>query len=193
MFFGTMVTHGTQVGGSNFRIGAAPNGLFFNGTIDEFRFWNVARGVVDIQMKMNCELTGTEPNLVAYYKFNQGIAGGDNFSLTPLTDFAGGQHNGTLNNFALTGTTSNWVAPGGVQSGIACAAPSAPPPPVALAATIPVTANTLFSASVNGDDRAFPRSAHTYAVTTDAGKPSYHWAVTNGKIVGDHTNSSVQV
>jgi hypothetical protein len=51
----------------------------------------------------------------------------------------------------------------------------------------------LFSASVNGNDRAFPRSAHTYAVTTDAGKPSYRWAVTNGTIVGDNTNSSVQV
>jgi hypothetical protein len=83
---------------------------FFSGTIDEVRVWNVARTQAQIQAAMNSELSGTESGLQAYYKFDQGIAGGNNVGLTTLTDNSTGGHNGTLNNFALTGATSNWVA-----------------------------------------------------------------------------------
>ncbi|TAG01231.1 MAG: choice-of-anchor D domain-containing protein, partial [Cytophagia bacterium] len=58
---------------------------------------------------MNTELAGTETGLVSYYKFNQGTAGGTNTGLNTLIDVVG-CNNGTLTNFALTGTSSNWVA-----------------------------------------------------------------------------------
>jgi hypothetical protein len=58
---------------------------------------------------MNCQLTGSENGLVAYYKFNQGYINADNAAVTYLTDLSGHGHNGTLTNFALTGTRSNWV------------------------------------------------------------------------------------
>jgi len=81
----------------------------FNGQIDEVRIWNVARSESDIQTAMYDEITGTETGLVAYYNFNQGIAGGNNSSITTVTDRTSSGLNGALNNFAKTGSTSNFV------------------------------------------------------------------------------------
>ena len=58
---------------------------------------------------MSNELIGNETGLVAYYNFNQGVAGGNNTAINSLTDKTSNAHNGTLNNFKLTGATSNWV------------------------------------------------------------------------------------
>ncbi len=80
----------------------------FNGSIDEVRLWNFARTQTEVQTDMNQEIS-SGAGLVAAYHFNQGIAGGTNTGLTTLND-AVGSNNGTLQNFGLTGTTSNWVA-----------------------------------------------------------------------------------
>lgn len=96
----------------NLKIGNLPephNGEYFDGTMDELRVWNVARTADEIVATMNTELTGKEEGLVAYYNFNQGIAGGDNSTVTTLMDQAG-KNNGTLTDFALNGDASNWVA-----------------------------------------------------------------------------------
>ncbi|MFN5652960.1 MAG: beta strand repeat-containing protein, partial [Flavobacteriia bacterium] len=58
---------------------------------------------------MNTQLAGNEANLAAYYNFNQGVANGTNTGLTTLNGSTTPPYNGTLYNFALTGTTSNWV------------------------------------------------------------------------------------
>jgi hypothetical protein len=106
-------TLGTGTG--DLTIGRRSDGVteFFSGTIDEVRIWNVARSQANIQNNMNSTITSSDPewsNLVAYYRFDQGIAGGDNSGVTQLTDNSlSGSNNGTLNNFALNGTTSNWV------------------------------------------------------------------------------------
>ena len=44
----------------------------------------------------------------------------DNTGIATLVDQSGNGHDATLNNFALNGPTSNWVAPGGVMTGSAC-------------------------------------------------------------------------
>jgi hypothetical protein len=49
--------------------------LFFAGTLDELRLWNVVRSAADIQADYATELTGSEAGLVGYYKFDE--AGGD--------------------------------------------------------------------------------------------------------------------
>ncbi len=93
---------------------------YFEGKIDEVRYWNVARTSSEIMASMSCSLTGDEFGLMAYYKFNQGVAGGTNTSITTLTDSQDKcfpYTTTTLNNFALTGTTSNFVAPGATLSG----------------------------------------------------------------------------
>ena len=91
-----------------------------HGSIDELRIWTVARNCDEISQQRSCELTGSEANLLLYYTFNQGEAGGNNAGITTVLDAAGGNHNGTLTNFALSGSTSNWIGTGAVVSGSSC-------------------------------------------------------------------------
>ena len=90
-------------------------GNHFGGEMDEVRLWKSVRTLEEIEDNMGCELTGDEPFLLAYYNFNQGTAGAPNPGITSLQD---GQDdcltlsNGTLENFSLSGITSNWVEPG---------------------------------------------------------------------------------
>ncbi|MEP6675431.1 MAG: LamG-like jellyroll fold domain-containing protein, partial [Ferruginibacter sp.] len=106
-------------------IGAFAAANNFKGSIDEVRIWNTVRTGAQISGNMNCNLTGDEPGLLAYFNFNQGTGGGTNTGLTTLTDISDKciPNSGTLVNFALTGATSNWiVANPGVNT--ACSAPS---------------------------------------------------------------------
>jgi hypothetical protein len=91
-------------------IGSRNNAHFFDGTIDEVRFWNRALSVTEINNGMNAQVPNNATGLVAYYKMNQGVAEGDNSSITTLTDSGPNSLHGTLNNFTKTGTTSNFVA-----------------------------------------------------------------------------------
>jgi hypothetical protein len=50
-------------------IGGNPRGSYFNGQIDEFRMWNVARNQTQISGAMNTTLVGNETGLVGYWKF----------------------------------------------------------------------------------------------------------------------------
>ena len=93
------------IGKSNW--GGDPNA---NAVFDELRIWNTAKTQVEIQNAMNAGFAGNESGLLAYYNFNQGVADSNNAGLTTLTDKTSNAYNGTLNNFTLSGTTSNWVA-----------------------------------------------------------------------------------
>ncbi|MFN7012923.1 MAG: LamG-like jellyroll fold domain-containing protein, partial [Bacteroidia bacterium] len=115
---GVLVSQNNSVGqysAANIQIGAFNSGSVFNGNMDEVRIWNVARTTEQIRGSMNCELQGTETGLIAYYKFNQGVNQANNSAVTTLNAIVGS--NGTLTNFALTGTTSNWLAGSPVTTG----------------------------------------------------------------------------
>ena len=100
---------------------ALGNSLFaFSGNLDEVRLWNRALPQSEIMNNMNCELPAGQTGLLAYYQFNQGVNGANNSTVTALTDASGDGNTGTLTNFALSGTTSNWVLPGGVTTGNTC-------------------------------------------------------------------------
>jgi hypothetical protein len=115
----TSVTGAFGVRSTSFVIGGNAQLVpeMFTGNIDEVRIWDVARTEEEINGSKNCELQGTETGLVAYYKFNQGFDAADNSTITSLTDATANANNGTLNNFALTGTTSNWLAGSPVTTG----------------------------------------------------------------------------
>ncbi len=87
--------------------GADANPL--NGTLDEVRVWSTQRTQTQIMNFMNNTMTGTESGLAGLFSFNQGIAGGDNTGLLTTLDNTSNNNHGTLSNFALTGTASNFA------------------------------------------------------------------------------------
>lgn len=82
---------------------------YWDGIIDEVRLFNRALSQAEIMKYMNCELVGDEENLVAYYKFNQGLDNSNNASITSLDDLTANSFDGTLISFALDNQSSNWV------------------------------------------------------------------------------------
>jgi len=62
-----------QVTGGTYYIGRSnwPDDKPFQGYISEFRIWNEQRSQTQIQRTMQRRLTGNEPNLVAYWHFDQ--------------------------------------------------------------------------------------------------------------------------
>jgi len=84
-----------------------------NAIYDDLRIWSVARSASEIQSNMNYELSGNETGLHVYFPFNQGVACGDNTSITEIQDMAasGGVSNAILYNFELNnGCESNFTA-----------------------------------------------------------------------------------
>ncbi|MEQ9288042.1 MAG: LamG-like jellyroll fold domain-containing protein [Cyclobacteriaceae bacterium] len=103
----------TSAGTSNILVGdrASIAGYEFSGQIDELRVWSVGRSASEIANNKDNALVGNEPGLEAYYRLDQGTAGGSNVGVNNATnnDDSGGSFNAGLTGFALTGTTSNWV------------------------------------------------------------------------------------
>jgi hypothetical protein len=89
---------------------------YFKGTADEIRVWNRAVSQCEIINNMKtCELNGDNDGLAnqvalgVYYRLNQGLINVNNAAYANAADSSGHNINGTLQNFALTGSTSNWV------------------------------------------------------------------------------------
>ncbi len=146
----------TPAGG--FAIGSNQAGTEnFYGSIDDFRFWNRPLCASEVSFRASCQLAGNEPGLVAYYNFNQGISAGSNSTVTTLTDLTSNGNTCTLNNYALTGTTSNWTNALGVLNSN-------------CASAVPVTA-TLSSAVIPS---VCPGVAVTLSVS--GGVQTYSWS-----------------
>ena len=84
-------------------------GRYFQGMMDEVRIWNVALDSAAINKNMNRELCVRPKNLKLYYKFNQGKAASNNPAVKKANDLSLFRNHGTLSNFNLTGTSSNWL------------------------------------------------------------------------------------
>lgn len=81
-------------------IGQYPGFGSFSGQIDEPTIWNRELTLSEIQTMRHVRLTGTEPNLVGYWRFDEG-------SGTSAADFTGLGHTGMLmNSAAWTGSTA---------------------------------------------------------------------------------------
>ena len=107
------------VGGGSSSSGATNNSMYLGSTtvgdqnligdLDEVRIWDYARSECEINASMNSEFDLAQTGLVAYYKMNEGTAGGNNAGVVTVPDFTT-NYNGTATNFALTGASSNWIA-----------------------------------------------------------------------------------
>ena len=64
------ITTMLHTGATALTIGGYPP-AFFNGQIDEFRIWSVARTASEISSTMGKTLAGNEANLVGYWKFDE--------------------------------------------------------------------------------------------------------------------------
>lgn len=84
-------------------------GGFFNGSIDEVRVWDKALTLAEIQANINYQFCTAPANLVAYFKINEGTVNSNNTTVTSINSTAG-SYTGTLNNFVLNGTTSNFIS-----------------------------------------------------------------------------------
>ncbi|UTW67766.1 BspA family leucine-rich repeat surface protein [bacterium SCSIO 12643] len=85
---------------------------YFKGALNEVRIWKTVKTTQEIADGRYCEIQNpaSNTNLTGYYTFNQGVSGGSNTSINAITDASGYTNDGTPNNFALTGTTSNFIA-----------------------------------------------------------------------------------
>jgi hypothetical protein len=73
-------------------------GVPWKGNITEFRFWSNSRTQSNIADNYRTRLTGSEPNLVSYYKFNEG-------SGTTANDSNTSRASDRLNHLTVMGTT----------------------------------------------------------------------------------------
>jgi len=125
---------GTYVAGTQkMRIGQRASGKNLNdghntylGKMSEVQVWNVVRSQSEIQADAN-GYSSSQTSQLAYYPLDQGVANGDNASVTQATDRVGNSH-GVLTNFVLTGSASNWVDRGDMSIPPAGAGTSAADP-----------------------------------------------------------------
>jgi alpha-tubulin suppressor-like RCC1 family protein len=114
---GNLIDSKTETGTPNFStintgIGyyAGTSAGHFDGQINDIRVWKVARTPQEVaSYTRNSQTVNSGADLIAHYKFNQGIANANNLGLTTLANEVLGGPVGTLQNFALTGATSNWT------------------------------------------------------------------------------------
>ena len=88
---------------------------FLGGMMDEVRIWNIALTPSQIQNNYNYALINNETGLVALYHFNQNYDGVNNAGETTLLDATANNNDGTLMDFTLNGSTSNWLQPGAIS------------------------------------------------------------------------------
>ena len=107
---GTIVSGAIATNTNPLTLGNQPGfAEYYRGGLEDARVYNAVLTQAQIQADMFSTSSALPGNQVAFYNFDQGVAGGNNAGVTTLNDQSGNGRNGTLTNFALTGTTSNWV------------------------------------------------------------------------------------
>ena len=99
--------------------GGFDNGRFYNGTLDEVRFWNVERTQNQLISKASDSLVGNEAGLQAYYRFNDNLTNGAGQAVTNYCTTTGAALNGTTVNYVKFPCTVNPPTCGITLSGAA--------------------------------------------------------------------------
>ncbi|MFZ4058434.1 MAG: LamG-like jellyroll fold domain-containing protein [Ferruginibacter sp.] len=89
-------------------LGAGYNdGRYYNGTLDEVRYWNVERTQAQLISKASDSLVGNEAGLQAYYRFNDNSINGAGQTITNYATATGATLNGTTVNYVKFPCTVN--------------------------------------------------------------------------------------
>lgn len=91
------------------------SGRHWLGDIDEVRLWSVAKTASELSSNKDDEYCGTQTGLLAYYKFDHGTSGSYNVGINTAQDYSGGNNTAQLDNFSLSGSSSNWVTGAGLS------------------------------------------------------------------------------
>ncbi|WP_034060658.1 HYR domain-containing protein [Lacinutrix jangbogonensis] len=137
------------------------------GDLDEIAFFKSVRTSAQILASANSSLSVSEPNLTAYWKFDSGIPNSNNTGIINAVDSSGNNHSGALTDFALNGTSSNWV------NGIVL--------------TVPLI-NSINGTSVASGTYSVGQTTVTWTATDTAGNP-----VTCNQIITVIDNESPQI
>lgn len=152
---------------NNLLIGARTNtfAAIFNGDIDDLRIWSRALCADEINHVKDGELPAIYyPDLIAYYKFNQGIAGGNNYSSnSSVTNAVSASHTGSIMNTPLTGTSSNFVSGNSAINGSTVSA--------SFTSTCQVTSSVHDIKAESGFD-LYPNPVHEF-ITVDLSNTSH--------------------
>lgn len=81
----------------------------FIGQMAEVRVWDYAMDFNDVAAIANSQVSGLEAGLVGAYDFSDGVAEADNTLISSITDLTANALDGTIQNFDLQGSTSNFV------------------------------------------------------------------------------------
>jgi hypothetical protein len=172
-----------------FNIGRRSNTIFyFKGSMDEVRVWNTVRSQANIQSDRTTAISAS-PGLLCSYNFNEGTAGGNNTAGSALLpDLTGNGNNGTLTNFALTGSSSNWVESYAMVVPTATAASdvtetgftanwTAPSLGIVDNYLLDVASDAAFTAPVSGSPFTIASPTQTKAITGLASGTAYYYCV----------------
>lgn len=119
------VLNDLNIVGTDFQIGSSFRNWvdeLYEGDIDEIRVWSRALSQNELKNNKSCEVAtpNSQEGLVSYFKFNQGNNEADNNAVTTLLDETGNSTSVILNNFALSGTKSNWLLASPIVTGNSC-------------------------------------------------------------------------
>jgi hypothetical protein len=146
---------------------------YFSGKIDELRLWSKYLSLDEVRTGMSDCIEGTEANLVAYYRFDDGAGS------TALSDISGNNHNGALTNMDIT---NDWVM--GTSScgdNLACSRIMLQTPKITMYSAVPVITAT------NPGNRC---AAGVMVLSAAASKGNISWytSPTGGTAVGTGVN-----
>ncbi|RQO31094.1 hypothetical protein DBR32_10335 [Taibaiella sp. KBW10] len=191
---------GVSNSASSFKLGrwsdTQPRSL--NGALDEVRIWNTERTEAEIQAGMYVPLSLPASGLIGYYMFDNGaaIANGNNAGRNTVYDYSGSGNTGTITNFTLNGTTSNWtesyamVRP--IMTGESAYSASgftanwtAPITGTVQYYTLDVATDTLFNNKISGYNARNVGNVTSFNVTGLTNNQKYFYRVTPVKATTD--------
>ncbi len=176
-----------------------------NFSMDELRIFKTDRTAQVAADMANTINPLSNPNLVAYYSFEQGTAGDVNTGINTLTDRTSNANTGTLHGFDLANNVSNWVESYAMVTAVTTAATNvastsftanwnAPTIGTATNYLLDVATSSTFGASILTGYNALSVTGTSQSITGLSSGVTYYYRVRANKtsVAGQGIYSAVQ-